>query len=57
MTLSDAGSYASILGLLVTSFLVVKVYNLHVKIGKIDNSEGKKENTSFFSLFISQNND
>ena len=59
MTLSDAGSIASIIGLLISLFLVVKVYNLTIGIGKlnIDNSTDKKENKSFFSLFTSQKNE
>lgn len=59
MTLSDIGSIASIIGLFISLFLTVKVYHLYVKIGKmnVDNSNHKKENTSFFSLFVSQHNE
>lgn len=58
MTLSDIGSIASIIGLLISLFLVVKVYHLHIQIGKIhfDNSQDNQINTSFFSLFSSQKN-
>lgn len=57
MTLSDAGSIASIIGLIISLFLVVKVYHLNIKIGKMDNSNKKQENYSFWSLSVSQKNE
>ena len=59
MTLSDIGSIASIVGLIISLFLVVKVYHLNIQIGKIniDNSNEKQENYSFWSLFTSQKNE
>lgn len=60
MTLSDIGSIASIIGLIISLFLVIKVYHLHIQIGKIniDKSKDNQINTSFLSfLFTFQKNE
>jgi len=59
MTLLEIGSIAGYIGLFISLFLTVKIYQLNIKIGKmsIDNSHDNQENRSGFSLFTSQKNE
>jgi hypothetical protein len=59
LSLSDVGSIASIIGLFVSMFVAVKVFQLNIKIGKIsvDTSTDKQENSSFWSFFTFQKNE
>lgn len=57
MSLSDVGSIASIIGLIVSLFVAVKVFQLNIKIGDIDTSKDKQANKSFWSLLLYQKNE
>jgi len=50
--LSDIGSWASIIGLLLTLFIANKVYKISIK---VDNTKKNKQKNSNFSLFQRDN--
>jgi len=54
--LSDIGSWASIIGLLITLFIANKVYKISVQIDNSKNNEQKNSNFSFFQRDNKQEN-
>lgn len=52
ISLSDIGSWASIISLIITVFVANKVYKISVK---VDNSKSEKQENSNFSLFQRDN--
>ncbi|MFX4235605.1 hypothetical protein ACN2EP_06375 [Aliarcobacter butzleri] len=52
ISLSDIGSWASIIGLIITLFVANRVYKININ---VDNSEHKKAKNFSFSLFQRDN--
>lgn len=54
--LSDIGSWASILGLIIAIFVANKVYKISIKVDNKKNNEQKNSNFSLFQRDTKQDN-